>query len=72
MKHLKKFNESSDNKLELLRDVFENLEDEFDVDVEYHSSSEKEKIISVEMDSLHTAYYLVNHQCILEDPMLKK
>lgn len=38
MRHLKKFNESSDNKLELLRDVFENLEDEFDVDVEYTHS----------------------------------
>jgi hypothetical protein len=35
MKHLKKFNESSDNKIDHLRDVFENLEDDFGVDVEY-------------------------------------
>jgi hypothetical protein len=47
MRHLKKFNESSDNKLELLRDVFENLEDEFDVDVECNSSNERGEIISV-------------------------
>lgn len=31
MKHIKKFNESSDNKLELLRDVFDNIEPD-----EYH------------------------------------
>lgn len=37
MKHIKKFNESSDNKLELLRDVFDNIEDDFDVNLEYNS-----------------------------------